>query len=130
MNCKKVFMLLPVLLFLLLNGCGLVEITTPTEPIHQQATQAPTQTPTDAPTDAPAPTQETALPTTEPSAAFMDTPVDAEPIRYVLNTNTYKFHVPECKSVKDIREENKAFHTGTREQAIEMGFEPCKNCNP
>ena len=49
---------------------------------------------------------------------------------YVLNTNTMKFHYPECSSVEKIKEENMAFLDGTREDAIEQGFDPCGNCEP
>lgn len=50
--------------------------------------------------------------------------------QYILNTNTRKFHYPDCKSVKQMKEKNKKPYTGTREEIIEMGYVPCKNCNP
>jgi len=50
--------------------------------------------------------------------------------QYVLNTNTNKFHYPDCKSVKQMKEKNKKLFTGTREEIINMGYAPCKNCNP
>ena len=49
---------------------------------------------------------------------------------YILNTNTHKFHYPSCKSVKQMKEKNKKTYIGTREKIIEMGYSPCKNCNP
>jgi PBP1b-binding outer membrane lipoprotein LpoB len=49
---------------------------------------------------------------------------------YVLNNNTMKFHYEECESVNKILPKNKAFLDGTRENAIAMGYVPCKNCNP
>ena len=49
---------------------------------------------------------------------------------YVLNTNTHKFHKPGCYSVEKIKPENYAEFTGTREEAIAYGYDPCKNCNP
>ena len=49
---------------------------------------------------------------------------------YVLNTNTKKFHYPSCSSVKKMSEKNKSFFTGTREEVINMGFDPCGNCHP
>lgn len=49
---------------------------------------------------------------------------------YILNTNTEKFHDPSCKSVTQMREENKREYTGTREEVIGMGYSPCGNCNP
>lgn len=50
--------------------------------------------------------------------------------QYILNTNTKKFHYPSCKSVNQMKEKNKKPYTGTREEIIEMGYVPCKNCNP
>jgi len=49
---------------------------------------------------------------------------------YILNTNTKKFHYPECKSVDDMKEKNKKSFSGTREDAINAGYKPCKRCNP
>jgi len=49
---------------------------------------------------------------------------------YVLNKNTKKFHYPWCKSVNQMKEKNKEFFTGTREEVINKGYDPCKNCNP
>ncbi len=49
---------------------------------------------------------------------------------YVLNTNTRKFHKPSCKSVKQMKDKNKEEYRGTRDDVINMGYEPCKNCNP
>ena len=54
----------------------------------------------------------------------------AETQTYVLNTNTHKFHKPGCYSVEKIKPENYAEFTGTREEAIAYGYDPCKNCNP
>lgn len=49
---------------------------------------------------------------------------------YVLNMNTHKFHLPECYSIKQMSNSNKGKYTGSREDLIEQGYEPCKNCNP
>lgn len=49
---------------------------------------------------------------------------------YILNKNTKKFHYPECRSVKQMKEKNKKYYTGTREECIGMGYDPCGNCNP
>lgn len=49
---------------------------------------------------------------------------------YVLNTNTKKFHYPSCHSVKQMKQKNRKDFTGTREEIINMGYVPCKNCNP
>ncbi|MCR4658407.1 MAG: MBL fold metallo-hydrolase [Lachnospiraceae bacterium] len=49
---------------------------------------------------------------------------------YVLNTNSKKFHRSGCSSVDDMKEKNKQIFNGTRDEAIAMGYEPCKRCNP
>lgn len=49
---------------------------------------------------------------------------------YVLNTNTGKFHKPSCNSVNQMKEKNKQEFHGTRDEVIDMGYVPCKNCNP
>lgn len=49
---------------------------------------------------------------------------------YVLNTNTKKFHYQNCGSVNQIKESNKEYFEGSREQIIDMGYVPCKKCNP
>lgn len=49
---------------------------------------------------------------------------------YVLNTNTMKFHLPDCGSIQKIQEENREDFTGDRQQLIERGYEPCGSCKP
>lgn len=49
---------------------------------------------------------------------------------YVLNKNSMKFHYPSCESVGDIKESNKDYFTGTREDIIAEGYEPCGRCTP
>ena len=49
---------------------------------------------------------------------------------YILNTNTKKFHYPNCSSVKRMSEKNKSYFTGTRNEVLRMGYDPCGNCNP
>ena len=50
--------------------------------------------------------------------------------KYVLNTNTKKFHYPSCSSVKAIKNQNRKDYTGSRANVIAMGYDPCKRCNP
>lgn len=47
---------------------------------------------------------------------------------YVVNTNTKKFHLPNCSSAKKIKDENKWEVNSTKEELIEEGYSPCKNC--
>ena len=49
---------------------------------------------------------------------------------YILNTNTHKFHLPDCSSVEDIKEKNREEFTGSREEVIGQGYEPCSRCKP
>lgn len=49
---------------------------------------------------------------------------------YVLNTNSKKFHLPACSSVDDMNPKNKQDYTGTREDLINQGYDPCGRCNP
>lgn len=49
---------------------------------------------------------------------------------YVGNKNTKKFHYDWCSSVDKMKESNKYYYTGTRDEMIAKGYEPCKNCDP
>ena len=77
-------------------------------------------------TPAPQPETDTTVQTSTESSA----PQESQGITYVLNTNTMKFHYPTCSSVDDMKEKNKQIYTGSREEVINMGYVPCKRCNP
>lgn len=49
---------------------------------------------------------------------------------FVLNTNSKKFHIPTCDSVSDMNPANKKEYCGSREDLIDDGYDPCKNCDP
>lgn len=79
--------------------------------------------------------EETPVPQPETDTAVQITPESSAPqesqgITYVLNTNTKKFHYPTCSSVDDMKEKNKQIYTGSSEEVINMGYVPCKRCNP
>lgn len=96
------------------------EATTTAAETTTAATEPPTEAPTEAPTDPPAPVQEEA-PAEQP----------AENTRtYVINTNTGKFHYPSCSSAKRISDANRSEYTGTRDDLIAQGYDPCERCNP
>lgn len=59
-----------------------------------------------------------------------DADADTPEQTYILNTNTMKFHKTNCRSVKQIKEDNKEEYTGVREALLEQGYEPCGNCHP
>lgn len=77
-------------------------------------------------TPAPQPETDTAVQITPELSA----PQETQQTTYVLNTNTMKFHYPTCSSVDDMKEKNKQIYTGSREEVINMGYVPCKRCNP
>lgn len=57
--------------------------------------------------------------------------LDLEEVQaYVLNTSRKRFHLPECKSVQDMKPTNRQDYIGTREEIIEMGYKPCGECKP
>ncbi|MBR3277005.1 MAG: MBL fold metallo-hydrolase [Eubacterium sp.] len=66
------------------------------------------------------------------AAAASTTPAPtADPGRdYIANTNTHKFHYPSCSSVNRMKESNKWYFHGTRDELINLGYEPCGNCRP
>lgn len=49
---------------------------------------------------------------------------------YIVNTNTGKFHYPNCPSVDLMTEENKMYYSGNKEDLLEYGYSPCGRCNP
>ncbi len=49
---------------------------------------------------------------------------------YIANKNTKKFHYPSCSSVADMKESNKWYYEGSRDDLVNQGYSPCKRCNP
>ena len=49
---------------------------------------------------------------------------------YILNTNSMKFHSEDCANGQSIKEENKAYFTGNREELIERGYASSGCCKP
>ena len=80
--------------------------------------------------ETPAPQPETDTDTTVQTTPESSVPQESQGITYVLNTNTMKFHYPTCSSVDDMKEKNKQIYTGSRDEVINMGYVPCKRCNP
>lgn len=46
---------------------------------------------------------------------------------YIGNKNSKKFHLPSCKNLP--AEKNRVFF-GSRQEAVDAGFDPCGNCKP
>ena len=57
-------------------------------------------------------------------------PSQGEAGRYVLNTNSMKFHLPSCGSVNQISPGNYQEYSGGREELIQRGYSPCGSCKP
>ena len=71
----------------------------------------------------------TAEPTAPPRANTTEDPDDAE-VTYILNKSRMVFHYPDCSAVKSMKEKNKIYFTGTREEAIALHYKPCGICHP
>lgn len=67
---------------------------------------------------------------TEKTDADLAVTVMSNERTYVLNTNTHKFHYPDCPSVKDIKPKNYQETTLSRDELIDQGYKPCGRCNP
>ena len=76
--------------------------------------------------------EESSPPVVEPQQEVIDRgmPIVDDANTYVLNTNTHKFHYPSCSSVNSMKDKNKDYYTGSRDDVVAMGYEPCKRCNP
>ena len=51
-------------------------------------------------------------------------------VTYVGNKNSHRFHYPDCEGVEDMKDENKVYFYGDRDEAIQAGYTPCGSCNP
>ena len=49
---------------------------------------------------------------------------------YVLNTNSKKFHLPDCSGARSIGEANRQEYAGSRQDLLERGYTPCGTCKP
>ena len=95
-----------------------------------QAQTSVAQTPaqTEPPTTQPPATQ----PQTQPQTQIQtEAPQQNASVNtYIINTNTGKFHYPNCRSVNQMADKNKLEYTGTRDEVIAQGYDPCGNCRP
>ena len=118
----------------------------------QKSTATPKPTSTKAPTSTPIPTS-----TPVPTVASTSTPVPTQEITksgdndskgefrkaadpadydasktttYVLNTNTKKFHYPECNDVKKMSTKNRQDVNWSRSKVVSNGYSPCGHCHP
>ena len=56
-------------------------------------------------------------------------PADGD-VTYILNTNSHKFHYPDCAGVASMSDANRQEYTGSREDLIARGYTPCGQCDP
>ena len=49
---------------------------------------------------------------------------------YVLNTSSKKFHLPSCSGAASIGEANRQDFSGSREELMNRGYDPCGACKP
>ncbi len=55
---------------------------------------------------------------------------ESDSVTYILNGSSFKFHRPECEKAFEISPRNRVEFTGTREEAIALGYIPCGYCKP
>lgn len=49
---------------------------------------------------------------------------------FIINKNTKKFHLPDCKNIKAAKEKNKKSTSQTAAELKKSGYSPCRICNP
>lgn len=59
-----------------------------------------------------------------------DFSLNDDTVKYILNTNSKKFHKLDCSSVSTMKEESKQEFQGTRKQLEAQGYTPCGICKP
>ena len=130
---KHLLCVLIILFLICVSACGSSSDATETT-LSPETTAAPTvKTPaeTEAPTtESPETTEAPTGAPTEPITEPETVPTEDDGQDYVLNTNSHKFHYPSCSSVDSMKESNKAFFHGTREEVIAKGYDPCGRCHP
>lgn len=64
------------------------------------------------------------------TSSAVSTTVTSGSVTYIANSNSMKFHTPDCENATKISKRNKIEITGTREEAIAEGYEPAGCCQP
>lgn len=109
-------------------------VTTTTAAETTTTTTKATTTTTTTTAEATTTAAETTTAATEPPApAQEETPAEqpaANVFTYVINTDSRKFHYPSCSRAKEISDANRSEYTGTRDDLIAQGYDPCGTCKP
>jgi len=88
------------------------------------------QTPLPAPVSDEEPPEDSAPPAGEDTqSTATDSGAQAD-VTYVFNKKSMRFHTPACDGAKTMSEKNKELFSGTREEAIALGYAPCGTCKP
>ena len=56
-------------------------------------------------------------------------PNETAPTAYIGNSNSKKFHTPDCLYAKKLKDENRVSFK-SREEAVSEGYDPCGKCKP
>lgn len=59
-----------------------------------------------------------------------DQPVTQTEAKYILNTNSKKFHKGDCGQAQSINKDNKKTFEGDRQELIDQGYKPAGCCDP
>ena len=51
-------------------------------------------------------------------------------VTYVLNTNSMRFHRPDCPSVEEMKPQNREETGESRQELLDRGYTPCGQCGP
>ncbi len=100
----------------------------PDPPPLQESPSQPEESPPEDPVQEPSPAPDP--PPLQAPPSQPEEPPPEEPPTYVGNRNTGKFHDPNCSSVGRMKESNKVFFYGGRDELISQGYGPCAVCRP
>lgn len=64
------------------------------------------------------------------AAGYESTTTSGDTRLYILNTNSGKFHLPECESAKDMAESNRLELEKSLDEMLSAGYSPCGRCHP
>lgn len=128
---KKKWIIIVVVL-LVLAGIGSLSNKKEPAEVRTVVMESSAATATPKPTVTPAPTPTPELVALAPASEVPDAaPVSRAVERtYIINTSSGKFHVPSCSSVSEMKDSNKQEFTGSRDDLIASGYQPCGRCHP